>query len=183
MDALTLFGVVAVTSMLIFYAVEHRGPVFILCFAASCAASSAYGFLQGAWPFGIVEGIWTFVALQRWRQTATTAGPMAVAGVPIACDMTAFTPAERLRYDALRARVLGALSNATVTETGLRAHVAEPVPIAEVAEWLGLERRCCPFLEMTLTLGPGQPARIALQGGPGVREFLSAEFSAVPGLG
>jgi hypothetical protein len=67
MDGLTLFGVAAVTSMLIFYALEDRAPIFILCFAASCAASSAYGFLQGAWPFGVVECVWTFVAIQRWR--------------------------------------------------------------------------------------------------------------------
>ena len=68
MDALTVFGLVAVTSMLIFYALEERAPIFIFCFAGSCAASSVYGFLQGAWPFGIVEGIWTFVALRRWSK-------------------------------------------------------------------------------------------------------------------
>jgi hypothetical protein len=68
MDALTIFGACAVTAMLIFYAVEHRSPTFVLCFAAACVASSAYGFLQGAWPFGVVELIWSVVALQRWRR-------------------------------------------------------------------------------------------------------------------
>jgi len=67
MDALTIFGACAVTAMLIFYALEHRSPVFILYFAAACIASSAYGFLQGAWPFGIVEAIWSIVAWRRWR--------------------------------------------------------------------------------------------------------------------
>jgi hypothetical protein len=66
MDPLTLFGVAAVSSMLLFYALEDRAPIYILCFAGSCAASSAYGFLQGAWPFGVVECVWTFVALRRW---------------------------------------------------------------------------------------------------------------------
>jgi hypothetical protein len=66
MDPLTLFGVAAVTSMLIFYALEDRAPIFILCFAGSCAASSVYGLLQGAWPFGVVECVWTFVAIRRW---------------------------------------------------------------------------------------------------------------------
>ena len=70
MDALTAFGLISVTSMLVFYALEQRAPIFILCFAGSCAASSAYGFLQGAWPFGLVEGIWTFVALRRWSRAA-----------------------------------------------------------------------------------------------------------------
>ena len=66
-DALTLYGVVAVGAMLLFYALEARARVFVLAFATACLASSAYGFLQGAWPFGVVELIWSGVALQRWR--------------------------------------------------------------------------------------------------------------------
>jgi hypothetical protein len=66
MDTLTLFGVVAVVAMLIFYALEHRSPWFVLAFAGACAAGSTYGFLQGAWPFGVVEAIWTIVAARRW---------------------------------------------------------------------------------------------------------------------
>jgi hypothetical protein len=66
MDSLTLFGLFAVTAMLVFYALESRSNWFTLGFAASCALGSAYGFLQGAWPFGLVEGIWTFVALRKW---------------------------------------------------------------------------------------------------------------------
>ncbi len=65
---LTAFGIVAVTSMLVFYVLEERAPMFVLAFAAACLASSAYGFLQGAWPFGVVEVIWSGVALQRWRK-------------------------------------------------------------------------------------------------------------------
>jgi hypothetical protein len=67
-DALTLFGVVAVGSMVLFYALEDRSPWFILAFAAACLLASAYGFLQGAWPFGIVEAVWSLVALSRWRR-------------------------------------------------------------------------------------------------------------------
>jgi hypothetical protein len=66
MDALTLFGLFAVSAMLIFYALEPRGAIYILGFAAACALGSAYGFLQGAWPFGLVEGIWSVVALRRY---------------------------------------------------------------------------------------------------------------------
>ena len=69
MDGLTLFGLIAVGAMLVFYALEHRSHWFILAFAGSCALSSLYGFLQGAWPFGLVEGVWTFVAIRRWHQT------------------------------------------------------------------------------------------------------------------
>jgi hypothetical protein len=67
MDLLTLFGLIAVTAMLVFYAVEERSPWFILAFAAACILASAYGFLQGAWPFGMVEAIWAVVAVHRWR--------------------------------------------------------------------------------------------------------------------
>ena len=66
MNPLSMFGLFAVTAMLIFYALESRGRVFILCFAASCALASLYGFLQGAWPFGLVEAVWTLVAMRRW---------------------------------------------------------------------------------------------------------------------
>ena len=68
MDALTAFGLAAVTAMLVAYALEERGPVYTLAFAFACAAGSVYGFLQGAWPFGVVEAIWSAVALHRWRR-------------------------------------------------------------------------------------------------------------------
>ncbi|MBI5283758.1 MAG: hypothetical protein HY874_01575 [Chloroflexi bacterium] len=54
--------------MLLFYALEGRAAAFVLLFAAACLASAAYGFLQGAWPFGVVEVIWSGVALRRWQQ-------------------------------------------------------------------------------------------------------------------
>ena len=66
MSALTLFGLFAVTAMLVTYALERRSHWFILAFAAACLMGSAYGFLQGAWPFGLVEAIWACVALVRW---------------------------------------------------------------------------------------------------------------------
>jgi hypothetical protein len=67
-DGLSLFGLFAVTAMLVFYALDHRSPWFVLAFAGACAAGSAYGFLQGAWPFGVVEAVWTGVAVGRWRR-------------------------------------------------------------------------------------------------------------------
>ena len=67
MDALQLFGLFAVTAMLAAYALEDRSHWFILAFAGACALGSAYGFLQGAWPFGLVEAVWAAVALRRWN--------------------------------------------------------------------------------------------------------------------
>ena len=66
MNLLTAFGLFAVTAMLVTYALEARSHWFILAFAFSCALGSVYGFLQGAWPFGLVEGVWTLVAACRW---------------------------------------------------------------------------------------------------------------------
>jgi hypothetical protein len=70
MDLLTWFGLAAVTFTLICYALEDRSPTWILGFALGSALGSVYGFLQGAWPFGLIEIVWTVVALQRWRRRA-----------------------------------------------------------------------------------------------------------------
>ena len=71
MDLLTWFGLFAVSAMLVCYAFESRSGWWILGFAAACGLGSVYGFLQGAWPFGLVEAIWSAVALYRWRAKRT----------------------------------------------------------------------------------------------------------------
>ena len=68
LDALTLFGLFAVTAMVVCYALESRSHWFTLGFAAACVLGSVYGFLQGAWPFGVVEAIWALIALRKWSQ-------------------------------------------------------------------------------------------------------------------
>jgi hypothetical protein len=68
MDTLSLFGLLAVSAMLITYALEGQSHWFVLFFALSCALGSVYGFLSGAWPFGVIEAIWAVVALRRWIQ-------------------------------------------------------------------------------------------------------------------
>jgi hypothetical protein len=66
LNPLTLFGLFAVTAMLVCYAFEDRSRWFILGLALACVLGSVYGFLQGAWPFGLVEFVWALVALRRW---------------------------------------------------------------------------------------------------------------------
>jgi hypothetical protein len=73
MDGLTTFGLVAVTLMLVTYALEARSHWYILAFAGACGLGSAYGFLQGAWPFGVVEAIWAGVAMRRWSRAKMSA--------------------------------------------------------------------------------------------------------------
>lgn len=76
MDALTAFGLFAVSLMLVCYACESLTPWFILAFAIACALGSIYGFLQGAWPFGLVESIWSLVALHRWWRAPRAPAPV-----------------------------------------------------------------------------------------------------------
>jgi len=71
MTWITVFGLIAVTAMVTFYALEHRHPLFTLAFAGACGLASVYGFLAGAWPFGVVEAVWALVALNRWRRIST----------------------------------------------------------------------------------------------------------------
>ncbi|MHA6722267.1 hypothetical protein [Sphingomonas sp. RS2018] len=80
MDALTAFGLFAVTAMLVCYMLEDRAPVWTLAFAGACALGSAYGFLQGAWPFGLVELVWAGVALRKWAGRRAAALDSGVTG-------------------------------------------------------------------------------------------------------
>jgi hypothetical protein len=66
MDSLSLFGLAAVSLMLLCYALEDRSAWFVLGFAVACALSGLYAVPQGAWPFGLVEIVFTLVALRRW---------------------------------------------------------------------------------------------------------------------
>ncbi|HEY1733718.1 MAG TPA: hypothetical protein VGG23_04655 [Acidimicrobiales bacterium] len=67
--AVTVYGVCAVSFMMVMYALERRGRRFVLLFAVGCLLSSAYGFLSGAWPFGVVEALWSVIALRRFRHS------------------------------------------------------------------------------------------------------------------
>jgi hypothetical protein len=83
---LTLFGLSALTFMMAMYALERRGHGFVAAFAVGCALSSLYGFLSGAWPFGIIEGIWTVIAARRWttgspNERQSGSGPGRVDGI------------------------------------------------------------------------------------------------------
>ncbi|MBO9623147.1 MAG: hypothetical protein J7500_10590 [Sphingomonas sp.] len=68
MELLTAFGLFAVSAMLLCYALESRSSWWTLGFAAACGLGSTYGFLQGAWPFGLVEAVWALVALRKWSR-------------------------------------------------------------------------------------------------------------------
>lgn len=71
---LTIYGVVALTFMMLMYSFEHRDRRFILAFAVGCALSSSYGFLSGVWPFGVVEAVWSMIAISRFSRGQMTTG-------------------------------------------------------------------------------------------------------------
>ena len=72
-DVVTVYGVLAVSFMMLMYALESRGRRFVLAFAVGCLLSSLYGFLSGAWPFGVVELVWCGIALRRYRKLGIAA--------------------------------------------------------------------------------------------------------------
>lgn len=66
MDRLTLFGLFAVAAMLVCYALEDRSHWYVFAFAVACVLASVYGFLSGAWPFGVLQAVWAVIAFLRW---------------------------------------------------------------------------------------------------------------------
>lgn len=177
MSILTLVGLIAVSTMLVAYALEDRSPAFILLFAAACAASSAYGFLAGTWPFGIVEAVWTTVALRRWARR-TKPALETCGGRPIACDISALSSAERQRYDSLRPRVLQAPDEVQEMPTAFRLRIGSSVAIADAAEWIEMEHRCCAFLDITLSLRGDGTTWVEIGGSAAIKAFLKEEFGA-----
>lgn len=79
---MTVYGLVVISFMMLMYALEGRGRGFVLAFAGGCALSSSYGFLSGAWPFGVVEAVWSVIALRRFlagappEQSSSAVGPV-----------------------------------------------------------------------------------------------------------
>jgi hypothetical protein len=176
MSAISVFGVAAVSAMLVFYALEERAPAFVLLFAGACVASSIYGFFQGAWPFGVVEAIWAAVALRRWqRRTAT---PVKGAAPAIACDISALTAPERQRYNMLRPKMISAIRHVGWTRTAFQLRLDDSISTAEAVEWMSLEQRCCPFLTLRLGLEPEKARSIEIGGSETIKAFVADEFSA-----
>ena len=96
MSGLSLFGLFAVTVMVVSYALESRHSAFVMVFAVSCVLASVYGFLQGAWPFGIVEAIWSVVAAKRWYMVASRSATSKRNMRPLGIGRSALRPEKQL---------------------------------------------------------------------------------------
>jgi hypothetical protein len=90
--------------------------------------------------------------------------------------MNAFSTEERRRYDALRAAVTKAIVEVSELAHGYRSRLGDGVAVGDVGEWMALERRCCPFLEIGLRLEEGGAVWVDMTGRPGVKEILQSEF-------
>ena len=100
---------------------------------------------------------------------------------PIACDMTALSAAERQRYDSLRPRVLGAVDRVDETATGFRLRIGSSASIAAIGEWTDMERRCCPFLDIDVSLEADGTTWIQIGGSAAIKAFLEEEFRSFRG--
>lgn len=94
----------------------------------------------------------------------------------IACDLSAFSLDERRRYDVLRASVISALKEVVKTDAGFQLRLDAALAPRDIAEWMALERRCCPFLEAGFTLKPDDTTWVELSGPAGVKDLLRQEF-------
>jgi len=100
--------------------------------------------------------------------------------VPIACQLNVFSPEERQRYQTVRKRIEAAVIRIVEVENGYVFHLPDDdAMLATVAEWIALERRCCPFFEFTVSVGGSDPSiRVALTGSPEVKQFLNSELGS-----
>lgn len=106
-------------------------------------------------------------------------GEISAVEIPIACDLDAIAATDRPRYNEL----LGMLRPAAVGKRELPDGIAiqistERMALAQVAEWISFERKCCPFLEFRIDVAPKSgPVWVSLTGRAGVKEFLAQAFA------
>ncbi len=197
--ALLVFGSLAVAVMLLMYALEARSPRYVLGFAFASAAAAAYGFATEAWPFAVIETIWSLVALQRWRQVLRPAaiGPSlrgetnrsddmpetpepandGGANAAFACNMDAFTSEQRERHMALIEQHLLAADEAKELPGGYELRYDNGSHrYADLAEWISLERLCCPWIQFGLEI-EGETVKLSLLAPQAARPVLAEEFA------
>jgi hypothetical protein len=96
----------------------------------------------------------------------------------IACDLTALNAVERERRRLLAAKIHKAVAGRRELADGYALRIArDKVSADELEDWIGLERRCCPFLRFA-PAQEGDDFWLHLTGGPGVKEFLKSEMGA-----
>ena len=70
---------------------------------------------------------------------------------PIACNLGAIAAADRPRYRDLMARLRSAIRESHELQNGYALDLdVAGISLIEVAEWMNMERLCCPFLALEL---------------------------------
>jgi hypothetical protein len=191
---LLVVGSVATALMVTAYALEQRSYWFIGLLSVASAVVSGYSFAVEAWPVGAVEAIWAVVAAYRFRVTRSRVRAVdremgeqetgaeirkgyEMAELPIACDMDALGTAERERHGELVATLREAKGVEAVEDGYVLSFPADDAVFQRLAEWVTLERRCCPFLRFELRLSEEDDVvELGLRGREGVRAFLTEEL-------
>ena len=186
---LLIVGSVATALMVTAYALEQRSYWFIGLLSVASAVVSGYSFAVEAWPVGAVEAIWAVVAAYRFRVTRSRARDVEremgaeirkgneMAELPIACNMDALGAEERERHGELVATLREAKGVEAVEDGYVLSFPADGAVFQRLAEWVTLERRCCPFLRFELRLSEEEDVvELGLRGREGVRAFLSEEL-------
>ena len=96
----------------------------------------------------------------------------------LACNMKAISSAERSRYNELTKKIKSAVRHQRELAEGYAWELdGKTASMPEVAEWMTMERRCCPFLTLQLeAVGNGTDYVVKLLGPDGVKAFLVTEF-------
>jgi hypothetical protein len=99
---------------------------------------------------------------------------------PIACNASPFTPEERRRWQDATARWKDVVQEIRELPDGYALRIpSDARSIAAAAEWITLDRVCCPFLRYGLVIEEeGGPAWLQLTGRAGTKEFLQAAIRA-----
>ena len=97
-----------------------------------------------------------------------------------ACNLKAIGAAERPRYSDLVKRIRAAMRERSEISNGYAFKLdSQTVTLPEAAEWISMERKCCPFLTLQLSASGNHPDWLLTVTGPeGVKPLLDAEFPA-----
>jgi hypothetical protein len=97
---------------------------------------------------------------------------------PLACDLSAISASDRPRYKELRRAVAASVIGQRELPDGLAIQIdTGRIALAQVAEWISFERKCCPFFEFRIDLAPESgPVWLSLTGRAGVKEFITEAF-------
>ena len=94
----------------------------------------------------------------------------------LTCRLAGLNGAQTLRYQELRkAMKASAVESRELPDGYGMRFVPEPVVFTQLAEWITLERVCCPFLAFGLEWSVSDGLWLKLTGGPDVKEFLRAQ--------